>query len=78
MKEIALDMTIAELLNNYKGMKDILIEINPKFKKLNKDEVLEIISSFRPEPLIADFISKSYRVNTQEISNDRFSTKIIV
>ena len=27
--------TIAELLNDYEGMKDILIEINPKFKKLN-------------------------------------------
>ncbi len=27
--------TIAELLNNYEGMKDILININPKFKKLN-------------------------------------------
>ncbi len=27
--------TVAELLNNYEGMKDILIDINPKFKKLN-------------------------------------------
>ncbi len=35
MKEIKLDTTIADLLNNYEGMKDILISINPKFKKLN-------------------------------------------
>ncbi len=35
MKEITLDTKIADLLNNYNGMKDILISINPKFKKLN-------------------------------------------
>ena len=35
MEEIRIDTTIADLLNNYKGMKDILIGINPKFKKLN-------------------------------------------
>ena len=35
MKEITLETTIADLLNNYGGMKKILIEINPKFKKLN-------------------------------------------
>ena len=35
MEEIKIDTTIADLLNNYKGMKDILIGINPKFKKLN-------------------------------------------
>ena len=35
MKEITLQTTIAELLNDYEGMKDILIQINPKFKKLN-------------------------------------------
>ena len=35
MKEITLQTTIAELLNEYEGMKDILININPKFKKLN-------------------------------------------
>ena len=35
MKEITLDTKIADLLNNYSGMKDILIEINPKFEKLN-------------------------------------------
>ena len=35
MKEITLETKISELLNNYEGMKDILIEINPKFKKLN-------------------------------------------
>jgi hypothetical protein len=35
MKEITLETKIAELLNEYDGMKDILIDINPKFKKLN-------------------------------------------
>ncbi len=35
MKEIKMNTTVAELLNEYEGMKDILIEINPKFKKLN-------------------------------------------
>ena len=35
MKEITLDTKIADLLNDYEGMKDILISINPKFKKLN-------------------------------------------
>ena len=35
MKEITLDTKITDLLNDYAGMKDILIRINPKFKKLN-------------------------------------------
>ena len=35
MKEITLDTKIADLLNDYDGMKEILIKINPKFKKLN-------------------------------------------
>ncbi len=35
MKEITLDTKISELLNDFDGMKDILIDINPKFKKLN-------------------------------------------
>ena len=35
MKEITLDTTIASLLDDYEGMKDILISINPKYKKLN-------------------------------------------
>ncbi len=35
MKEITLDTKIADLLNEYDGMKDILIQINPKFQKLN-------------------------------------------
>ena len=35
MKKITLQTTIADLLNNYENMKEILIEINPKFKKLN-------------------------------------------
>ena len=35
MKEITLETKIADLLENYEGMKEILIDINPKFKKLN-------------------------------------------
>jgi len=35
MQEITLDTKIADLLNNYDGMKEILIKINPKFEKLN-------------------------------------------
>ena len=35
MIDITLDTKIADLLNSHKDMKDILIEINPKFKKLN-------------------------------------------
>ena len=35
MKEITLETKIADLLNDYEGMKEILIDINPKFKKLN-------------------------------------------
>jgi uncharacterized protein (DUF2249 family) len=35
MKEITLETKIADLLNDYEGMKDILIKINPKFNKLN-------------------------------------------
>jgi len=34
-QEIKMSTTVADLLNNYEGMKDILIKINPKFKKLN-------------------------------------------
>jgi len=35
MKEITLETKIHDLLANYEGMKEILININPKFKKLN-------------------------------------------
>ena len=35
MKEITLETKIHDLLNDYQGMKEILIGINPKFKKLN-------------------------------------------
>jgi len=35
MKEITLETKIAALLNDYEGMKEILIGINPRFKKLN-------------------------------------------
>jgi uncharacterized protein (DUF2249 family) len=35
MDGITLETKIADLLNDYDGMKEILISINPKFKKLN-------------------------------------------
>ncbi|WP_456431877.1 DUF1858 domain-containing protein [Nitratifractor sp.] len=35
MKEITLETKISELLSDYPGMKETLIAINPKFKKLN-------------------------------------------
>jgi len=35
MIDITLDTKIADLLNSHEDMKDILIDINPKFKKLN-------------------------------------------
>lgn len=35
MKEITLETKIADLLNSREDMKDILIKINPRFKKLN-------------------------------------------
>ena len=35
MKEITLETKIYDLLGDYQGMKEILIGINPKFKKLN-------------------------------------------
>lgn len=35
MKEITLETKIADLLNCYPSMQEILIAINPKFKKLN-------------------------------------------
>ena len=46
MEEIKIDTTIADLLNNYKGMKDILIGINPKFKKLNNPILRRTLAKF--------------------------------
>jgi len=171
MREITLNTKIADLLNNYEGMKDILIGINPKFKKLNnpilrrtlakvatvkqaavvggmepmelvnrlreavgqepleekrlkeeaksgsetipewveekspkvvldanelldqeknplsetkkalkrlqKDDILLIVSDFKPEPLIDEFLKKGYRVYSKEVSKDLFHTYII-
>ena len=166
MKEITLETTIADLLNNYDGMKEKLIAINPKFKKLNNPilrrtvaklatvkqaaiiggmngydllnqlreavgqvplksntvatkeetslpewikqdpaislnanevldndenplakanqllktlgtgEILQIISDFRPEPLIVEFSKKGYEVAVEEISDESFLTYI--
>ena len=168
MKEITLATTIADLLENYEGMKEILIGINPKFKKLNNPvlrrtlarlatvkqaaivggmdaddllnqlriavgqaplqteasmtaeveeetlpewaeetpkatlnaneildkegnplaqanktmktlgsgEILEIVSDFRPEPLIDEFTQKGYEVAVKQPTEDRFITLI--
>jgi len=167
MKEITLSTTIADLLENYEGMKEILIGINPKFKKLNNPvlrrtiaklatvkqaaivggmdaddllnqlrvavgqeplqtersetvkeqeplpqwaeqtpkatlnaneildnegnplaeanktvktlasgEILEIISDFRPEPLIDEFTKKGYEIAVKEEKEDQFVTLI--
>ena len=169
MKEITLETTIAELLDGHEGMKEKLIEINPKFKKLNnpilrrtlaklatvkqaaiiggmdatdllnrlrtfarqtpleepkepkstqaapsiapnwtkesprarldansilneeenplvkahqvlkqlkKGERLEIVSDFRPEPLIAEFQKKGFDVAVDEIDSEHFLTHI--
>ena len=35
MKEITMETKVSELLNDYPGMKETLIAINPRFKKLN-------------------------------------------
>jgi len=44
MKEITLETKVADLLNDYEGMKDILIKINPKFKKLNNPVLLRTLA----------------------------------
>jgi uncharacterized protein (DUF2249 family) len=166
-KEITLQTKIADLLNDYENMKEILIEINPKFKKLNnpvlrrtvakvagvkqaaivggmdpyellnrlrvavgqepveiksetkmkvkdepdwikksdpkavldanellekeknplaeankilktfdKDDVLTLISDFRPEPLIEEFEKKGFEVYCKEVERDSFVTFI--
>ena len=167
MKEITLATTIADLLENHEGMKEILIRINPKFKKLNNpvlrrtiaklatvkqaaivggmdaddllnqlrvavgqealeserseplkeqeplprwaektptatlnaneildnegnplaeanktvktlasEEILEIVSDFRPEPLIDEFTKKGYEIAVKEEKEDHFITLI--
>ena len=35
MREITMETKVSQLLNDYPGMKETLIAINPKFKKLN-------------------------------------------
>jgi uncharacterized protein (DUF2249 family) len=57
MKEITLETKIADLLNNYEGMKDILIKINPKFKKLNNPvlrRTLAKIAGVRQAAIVGD------------------------
>jgi len=44
MNEITLETKVADLINNYEGMKDFLIEINPKFEKLNNPILLRTIA----------------------------------
>ena len=86
MKEIKLDTTIADLLNNYEGMKDILISINPKFKKLNNPilrrtlaklatvKQAAIIGGMKPEDLLNQLRvavgQEPIEVNIQEEEQD--------
>ena len=62
MKEgITLQTKIADLLNDYEGMKDILISINPKFKKLNNPvlrRTLGRIASVRQAAIVGDMDPK--------------------
>ena len=58
---ITLQTKIADLLNDYEGMKDILITINPKFKKLNNPvlrRTLGRIASVRQAAIVGDMDPK--------------------
>jgi len=58
---ITLETKIADLLNDYEGMKDILIAINPKFKKLNNPvlrRTLGRIASVRQAAIVGDMDPK--------------------
>ena len=58
---ITLDTKIADLLNDYEGMKEILISINPKFKKLNNPvlrRTLGRIASVRQAAIVGNIDPK--------------------
>ncbi len=57
MEGITLQTKIADLLNDYEGMKEILIAINPKFEKLNNPilrRTLGRIASVRQAAIVGD------------------------
>ncbi len=57
MEGITLQTKIADLLNDYEGMKEILITINPKFEKLNNPilrRTLGRIASVRQAAIVGD------------------------
>ncbi len=60
-KEITLETKIADLLNDYEGMKETLISINPKFKKLNNPvlrRTLGRIASVRQAAIVGNMDPK--------------------
>ena len=83
MKEIKLDTTIADLLNNYEGMKEILISINPKFKKLNNPilrRTLAKVATIKQAAIIGgmepiDLLNKLREAVGQEPIEQKVSTK---
>jgi len=61
MEGITLQTKIADLLNDYEGMQDILISINPKFKKLNNPilrRTLGRIASVRQAAIVGEMDPK--------------------
>jgi TusA-related sulfurtransferase len=63
-----------EILNNNKNP---LAETSKMLKKLKKDEILEIISDFKPEPLIKEFQKQGFEVSSYKDDSGNFITKII-
>ncbi|MFT7823708.1 MAG: DUF1858 domain-containing protein [Sulfurimonas sp.] len=49
---------------------------NKKLKGLDNGEILEIISDFRPQPLIDEFGKKGFEVAVKKIKSETFSTMI--
>ncbi len=85
MKEITLETKVSELLNDYDGMKDILISINPKFKKLNNPvlrRTLAKLASVRQAAFVGgmdqiDLLNKLRVAVGQEPVRDDFEQKEI-
>lgn len=47
-----------------------------KLKELDSGEILEIVSDFRPQPLIDEFRKKGFEIAVKEINSEKFSTMI--
>ena len=62
-----------ELLDNNKNP---LAEANRILKKLKKEEILEIVSDFKPEPLIEEFQKQGFEVSSYKDDEENFITKI--